>query len=52
MYPHPMTDPVVYHNIPIIDREFDRFELNDDLEANLREAEAATFYHDAFDLEE
>jgi len=39
-------------NIPIIDGDFDSFELNHDLECTLREADAATFYHDAPDLEE
>ena len=39
-------------NISMIDREFYRFELNNDLETNLREAETATFYHDALDSEE
>lgn len=34
-------------NIPMIDGEFDRFELNHDLETDLRQADAATFYHDA-----
>jgi len=49
---HIVTELFDYQNIPLIDGEFDRFELNDDLEANLREAGTATFYHDAFDLEE
>ena len=53
MSPHLIIAEVIYpHNIPVIDGEFDHFELNDDLETNLREAETATFYHDAFDLEE
>lgn len=46
-----ITDP--YHiNIPMIDAEFDRFELNSDLGTSLHEAEAPTFYHDALDVEE
>ncbi len=37
-----------YHrNVPVIDRDFDRFEMNNDLAANLHEAEKSTFYHDA-----
>jgi hypothetical protein len=36
---------------PLIDTEFDRFELNAELEETLREAEAANFYHDALDNE-
>lgn len=34
-------------NIPLINRGFDRYELNNDLAAILREAETATFYHNA-----
>ena len=44
--------PASFENIPLIDGEFDSFELNYDLEAHLREAETATFYHDTFDSEE
>lgn len=47
-----ITEPVYHQNIPMIDREFDLFELNNDLEAHLREAETANFYHNALDLEE
>jgi len=36
----------------MLSREFDHFELNNDLEADLREADTATFYHNALDLEE
>jgi hypothetical protein len=53
MYAQPtITEPIYQQNIPMIDPAFDRFELNNDLEANLREAETATFYHDALNLEE
>lgn len=38
--------------IPMIDGEFDRFNLNTDFEMSLREAETANFYHDAFNEEE
>jgi len=41
-----------YPNTPIIDQEFDRFELNEDLENTLREAEAAILCHLSFDVEE
>lgn len=37
---------------PMLDKEFDDFELNSDLEINLRESDSANFYHDALDLEE
>lgn len=40
------------HNIPMIDGEFDVFEVNTDLEVNLREAETATFYHNALNWDE
>ena len=39
-------------NLPVIDSEFDQFDLNYDLEMDLRENEAAHFYHDALDLKE
>ncbi len=53
MYPHLIITELVTHpHIAMIDGEFDVFELNNDLESNLREAETATFYHDALDVEE
>lgn len=53
MYPRHITEPIIYlPHIPVIDQGFDRFELNRDLETNLREAEIATFYHDELDSEE
>ncbi len=53
MYLRPATiEPIYPYGIPVIDGEFDRFEPNDDLESNLREADTATFYHDACDVEE
>ena len=53
MYPQPNIAEFTYQqNIPMLSREFDQFELSHDLEANLREADTATFYHDAPDLEE
>lgn len=48
----PATTPAYNYTIPIIDSEFDLFELNYDCESNLRDAETATFYHDAYDPEE
>jgi hypothetical protein len=47
-----ISEPSHSENIPMIDGEFDLFELNNDLEIQLREAETANFYHDAFDPEE
>lgn len=44
--------PLIHQNIPMIDREFDHFELNKDLEIDMRKTESATFYHDALNLEE
>lgn len=38
--------------IQMIDGEFDRFEINSDLEMQLREADTATFYHDSCNPEE
>ncbi len=53
MYSQPNIAELVYQqNIPMLSREFDQFELNNDLEANLREADTATFYHGTLDLEE
>jgi len=53
MYTQPtITEPIYQQNIPMLSREFDRFELNNDLSASLHEADTATFYHDACDLEE
>ena len=39
-------------NIPMIDGEFDRFELNSDLSGSLHNADSATFYHDDCNPEE
>jgi len=53
MYPQPtITEPIYHQHIPMLSREFDRFELNNDLSASLHEADTATFYHDTFDLQE
>lgn len=43
--PHTHIAPSFGHHFPLIDTEFDRFELNNELEETLREAEAANFYH-------
>lgn len=50
----PYTDmPVSHgHQFPLIDTEFDVFELNSELEETLREAETANFYHDSLDRED
>ena len=42
----------VYHSIPVIDNDFDTFELNCDMMESLREVEVANFYHDALNIEE
>ncbi len=44
-----VIEPAYPPNLSMIDGDFDKFELNLDLEPNLREAETATFYHDALD---
>lgn len=44
--------PSYFENIPLIDGEFDNFEMNSDLEVQLREVEGANFYHNALDTEE
>ncbi len=52
MYPSPVIrTPNDDYSIPVIDAEFDRFELSHELDASLREVEAAAFYHDGFDPE-
>ena len=53
MYPqHIITPSTALHNIPIIDGEFDLFEMNTDLMSILCGADVADFYHDAFDIAE
>lgn len=49
---HTISNPIYFEAIPMIDGEFDRFELNNELEMQLREAETANFYHDALNAEE
>jgi len=49
---HTATEASYCNNVPMIDGEFDRFEMNNDLMVNLCGAEVANFYHDAFDLAE
>lgn len=49
---HTIRKPIYFDAIPIIDGEFDRFEINNDFEMVLREAETANFYHDALNEEE
>ncbi len=38
-------------NIPVIDKDFDRFEITMDLRADLYEAKAVIFHHHASDWE-
>ena len=45
-------EPHFYRNLPVIDSEFDNFQTNNDLAANLHEAEFATFYHHVYELAE
>jgi hypothetical protein len=45
-------DPIHYQIVPVIDGDFDRFEMNHDFEMVLREAEPANFYHNALNEEE
>lgn len=44
--------PSLGHLFPLIDAEFDRFELTTELEETLRDAETANFYHDALNSED
>ena len=44
--------PSFFENVPLIDGEFDSFELNSELELQLREVETANFFHDALDIVE
>ncbi len=48
----PVAQQEYSSNIPLIDVEFDSFELNNDFGFNLRESDNATFYHDALNIEE
>ena len=47
-----IISPNAGHHFPLIDAEFDRFELNTELEETLREAETANFYHDLLNSED
>jgi hypothetical protein len=42
---HTIHEPTYFEAVPMIDGEFDRFEINSDFEMVLREAEPANFYH-------
>ncbi len=53
MYSQPnIGQPEHSKSTPMIDTDFDAFEMNSDFGDNLREADAATFYHDAREFEE
>lgn len=42
--------PTVFpQHVPMVDSEFDSFDLIYELESDLRETETANFYHDAID---
>ena len=47
-----MALPTCFEPFPIVDEEFDSFEINNELEMQLREAEPANFYHDSLNNEE
>jgi len=47
-----MSEPHYLENSPMIDGEFDLFEINHDLGTQLRDSATANFYHDALDKEE
>lgn len=50
--PYTHIAPSYGHHFPLIDTEFDRFELNTELEETLREAETANFYHNSLASED
>jgi len=53
MNPHFNAIELFYsQNIPLLDGEFDSFELNDDLDFLLHETENATLYHKSLHLQE
>ncbi len=52
LLPIPNDVPSFGNHLPLIDEEFDRFELNTELEETLREAETANFYHDLLNSED
>jgi hypothetical protein len=41
-----------YENIPILDREFDLFEINYDLKVQLRTVMSEQFYNDSLSVED
>lgn len=47
-----IRDPIYFEAIPMLDGEFDRFEINNELKMQLHHAETANFYHDAMSEEE
>ena len=44
--------PIYYENFPLIDGEFDSFDLDDELEFILLETQSATLFHKALHLQE
>ena len=50
--PRAQIAPSLGHLFPLIDDEFDRFELTTELEETLRESETANFYHDSLNSED
>jgi len=52
MYPQLMIIELLYpQNIPIIDTDFDSFELNNDLGDSVCTQKPGTFYHNALGFE-
>lgn len=50
--PYTHNAPSYGHHFPLIDTEFDVFELNSELEETLREAETSNFYHNSLNRED
>ncbi len=44
--------PVYYENFPLIDGEFDSFDLDEELEFILEETQSATHFHKTLHLQE
>ncbi len=44
--------PIYYENFPLIDGEFDSFDLDEELEFILQETQSATLFHKALHLQE
>lgn len=49
---HLITESTYTYTLPVVDEEFDDFEVIEELAASLRESESANFYHGARDTAE